>query len=33
MTTLKITVVDENAGMLKKLLQGVSFVNSNFNYN
>jgi hypothetical protein len=28
MTTLRITVEDENAGMLKKLLQEVSFVKS-----
>jgi hypothetical protein len=28
MTTLRITVDDENAGMLKKLLQEVSFVKS-----
>jgi hypothetical protein len=28
MTTLKITVEDENAGLLKKLLQEVSFVKS-----
>ena len=28
MTTLRITVEDENAGMLKKLLREVSFVKS-----